>query len=352
MPVAPDGKLTVPQISLEEGNYERRVVHLYRRPEVDFSLSEDPVQTSVSEWCAGVADGRYVASIADGDKQQSRLLVHENSPQVSAQVTTELTHTESEWLVGVDLSVQVEGGVVDTLRLRIPDTWTLPIDVTPAVPIQLGDASASGDRVLTIRPPQAIASTFQVSLEVPLVTDGEQEVRAPDVELLDIADVDRFVVLPRRIADQDLAWTPLRGLDLESRLDGDKDRYRVVGVPMQATLRNTVRVLGTSRIHLADYFLSCHDDLTFRGVVGFDIEPAGSNFCTLRMPEGTRLLQVTVGGLPAVATALSEGEWQVRLVSDYLPQRLTALFSGSLAPCWVFPGGLSDRWTQVGGHSR
>jgi hypothetical protein len=57
-------------------------------------------------------------------------------------------------------------------------------------------------------------------------------------------------------------------------------------------------------------------------VTRFIISPQGTNECTLELPNGQRLIRITLDGRPALARSLDHRSWQVQLGPPNLPQTL------------------------------
>ncbi len=334
------GELAIPRLELAGGNVAGDTVHLFRQPEVildsgDLDLQQDSHSTVIS--------GRYVGSLdVEGESRNPVVHVRENNPRVSAEMTMELVSADEAWFLRVGVEAQVEAGIVDQFRLRVPAEWEQPLELSSSARAELVQAGGTGGQISIIRPEKAISDSFRFQVQTELPNPPERDFSLPDIVLLDVASVERFVTLPRTINEQQFAWE-LSGLDFasSSAASPSSATYRVVGQSIQAILRDIQRAAGEPQLLLADYYLSWNRDRTCCGVAAFDLQPARQATCRLVMPEGLRPVQITVGGLPALDAALGDRRWRVRLGSDQLTQRVEVLFTGRV----------SDKNLSLGGQT-
>jgi hypothetical protein len=166
---------------------------------------------------------------------------------------------------------------------------------------------------------------------------GSGEIQAPDVQVLDVADLPRYLALPRQFERRPLIWNT-RGLqavpqpDLPWAVSSSVDAYRVMGAHMQATLVAVRHIEGPPRVSLADYRYRWFADRKFQGWAAFDVEPAGAAMITLNMPQGASLLHATVGGVVVAPQPTGDGNWRLPIHLTHLPQRIEVVFQGSLVP--------------------
>ena len=147
----------------------------------------------------------------------------------------------------------------------------------------------------------------------------------------------RFVLLPKQAQGQPIAWET-RGLkqtelpeDLATPSDAESFvAYEVTGELPRAVLVPAAEGRRAARVRTADIRFAWAADRTCRGVATFDLEPGKSSQCPLRLPDGCRLLQVTVAGLPTAPVSTGGNSWRVALGPRDLPQRIEVLFDGNL----------------------
>jgi hypothetical protein len=101
--------------------------------------------------------------------------------------------------------------------------------------------------------------------------------------------------------------------------------YRVEEEPFQAILRPVGR---EPAVQVADVRLAWEAGGTYRGQALFDLEPAGTSACSLRLPDGCQLVHVAAEGMPSMAVRKGENRWRVPLSGTTLPQRIEVLFAG------------------------
>ena len=102
----------------------------------------------------------------------------------------------------------------------------------------------------------------------------------------------------------------------------------VDGGPFQATLRP---FRGEPQLHMADIGWAWQSDGTCHGVAVFDLEPASMSRCTLRLPPGCELVQLTIDGEPGAPVRTRQDQWDISLGGAGTPQRMEVLFQG-MAP--------------------
>jgi hypothetical protein len=192
--------------------------------------------------------------------------------------------------------------------------------------------------MLVLRPAQALRGNVAVQIRGTLRTENEQRVRAPDIGVLDIPYLRRYLCLPTRLDRQQIAWETggLQSASLPDDYRPPEDLttgytvFQVVGPRLEAVVTDVDRVLGAPQVHLADNYAAwCHDDTCF-GVSVFDLEPARLSTVEVAVPATLELVQVRVAGVPVTARPRDNGHWTVALGADQLPQRVEVLFQGTL----------------------
>jgi hypothetical protein len=97
------------------------------------------------------------------------------------------------------------------------------------------------------------------------------------------------------------------------------------------TGEHAVSLPRSAEVLLADIRLAWNEDGACQGVAEFDLDPAGSATCPLRMPAEFRLLSAAVDGVAVLPRTTSAGGWQLPLFSEQLPQRITVIFTGRIS---------------------
>src|SRR6185503_9560972 len=91
------------------------------------------------------------------------------------------------------------------------------------------------------------------------------------------------------------------------------DINRIVVPHMQAQLKKPQAIQGIPQVHLADYRLQWNSNHHCHGLATFDIEPAGLNEVSLKLPEGIHVVHVTVGTVTVSAQRVTDRQWQIPL---------------------------------------
>jgi hypothetical protein len=268
-----------------------------------------------------------------------RLRLTPNRPKVRFDQITSLRPAGGQWEAQVDLRLHVGQGLLDELRLEVPAAWAGPLRVTPPAAIRVNPVIApAGRREVVIRPKTAIDGEYRVSLAGPMSFAAGQRIEAPQITPAGIDPGRRWLVLPTQSATQSIGWetnglqdAPLPADFLPAPMGPESlVTYRVEGEIYRAVAELLERPGAAGQVSLADICLAWSADGTARGVVAFDLDPAGTPACVLRLPAGLGPLRVTAGGIPVAASALEPGRWRVPLGFGGLPQRIEVVFSGTL----------------------
>ena len=332
--------MALPRITLEESNVRSDRYYVYRRPDVAVEVQSLDGLSSVSgapvgQYREGL--GRLVASLErlgdtpDAHIAQALLSVVPNEPEANAWQVTEVRREQDNWLVEVTYEVNVSRGIVDSLRWEIPAEWVEPFTFHPLVDNEIIRAPAENKRQLIVRPSTAITNQYRVTIRGSLTATPP---RVPDVAPLDTEHVERFVVVPAQLDQRQIDWetSGLRNEPLPTEvaeqiaIAADSTVYRVVGPHSQARIKEVAPMSGTALLRLVDVHLAVTNDDHAQGIAIFDLEPAGRAECVLIAPPEWEVLQIWVGGQPAVATVLSDRQWRVHLASEQLPQRIEVAF--------------------------
>ena len=226
----------------------------------------------------------------------------------------------------------IGGGVVDELRLSIPPELNGPFELDPAMAFE---PPAEGDRQLIIRPRTPIEGNYRFSILAPLEFAPGERVSVPEVVLEDTKLRKHRLVLPTQFQTRPVQWET-RDLR-KTKLDDDLlpplvapeslVAYRVTGPSFSAAIRP---LGGNAEVYLADVSVAWHPDGDCHGVATFDLESANMLECPLNVPEGHRLVQVTVAGTPVMPTPVAANRWLLPLGPNSLPQRIEVVFDGSV----------------------
>jgi hypothetical protein len=262
------------------------------------------------------------------------LHVEQNQPQLRALELIRLSRTADAWTATLDADLQIDSGMVDTLRFDLPANWVGPFEISPAVPWSLETVIGENRRQLVLRPESPFEHSVRLQVSGPLTIAAGQHASAPDVRLLDAIRQSRFLLLPRRLENQQLAWTT-RGLvprqvpDSMASIVSDPSLYRIyqmVGEHCRADLRSIDSSAESPRIRLVDVDWLWNLNGTSHAVAAFDIDPAGATSCELQLPADGNLVQAQLDAVPAQLSPLGDNRWNVWLGDNKLPRHLEVIF--------------------------
>lgn len=334
---------TLPFVTTAEAEVVDYQCRIFRRTGVGVTVAPGPGWRLTTDDSSGQYDarlGRLVATlVAQGpfsaDAAPTRLGVALNRPLASGELATRLDYLDGQWWVEVDLRAHVERGELDSLRFLIPDAVASDIRLEPAWPLEIIASLEPHRRIVIVRPPASLTGEARVKLRAELNTPPEEPVRAPEIQVPDIAELRRSIILPTLLGSQQIAWET-SGLRSVTEEPGDADPlptqtvFQVVGQNPQAVVADVERVTGAPQIHLADISLAWQLDGTYRGVAAYDLEPARITELEIVLPSQVTLIQCFAAGLPVTAVPDGERRWKLPLGPEQWPQRVEILFTGQI----------------------
>jgi len=347
MPLPREGKLALPQIRLEDVRIQNSLVSLYRRPDVLVEVSGATrlanarladAKTTADD--AGQGDrGRLVRSFYADMTATSPVLVtiKSNRLRFRAEQVTRVTCKENQWRTQCEYRLHVSEGLLDAIRLEIPASWKECAKSSSALTATI--AAISDEQIsLVLSPSAAISSDYTFTLTGPPVA-------APQFALLNftlkrVQSVKKYVVLPNTADHRLVTWAlqNLRRCDLKETATDDTVKYEAFDAPWQAVLLPPQNTTATTRVVRADVRFAWQANGRCLGAAFLDVETAGAIDCTLELPDGFDLLQLTVNGLPIDAVRGKAGTWAVPLASQASASRVELLFFAKSAikqvPAW------------------
>jgi hypothetical protein len=331
-------ELPLPVISIEQADLISSQIELFRQPRVRVEVVDArglvELQPAVPDQDSRGA-GRCVKRFeVDGSQPAvGRVKISPNRPLIYAEQLTFLEHDGSSWKAKVDFALDARRGLVDELRLSVPPSWSGPYEVNPPMAVE---PSGEKGRLLLLRPRTAIEGKLRVTISGPLAFPPTDRVSVPEIVLQDAELRSHRLILPTQSQLQPVDWEVegLRPTDLPEnllpRLVAPESfvAYRV----QSRSFRATIRPLGAAEVQvdLADVCLAWEPDGSCQGVAAFDLRPADLSECTVRVPPGYRLIQVTVSGISVIPIPDEEHRWRVSLGTSQLPQRIEVAFAGML----------------------
>ena len=335
-------RLTLPLIRLSELKGSSMAIRVFRHSDVQIKMQSSPKWTKHAEPPGQFSEGlgRLVAAIgtdaADGIAPPT-IVLSPNEPRTTGSLVTRVFGDEGGWQADIVCDLRVTGGVLDGLRLSIPDQWTGPFEITPAVEHRTLQLPGQSLRHLHIRPQQAVSGQLTLTIRTPLRSAAGELVAAPNVTLLDAPEVERIIVLQTEDSGSPIQWqtSGLQAAGNErpgvssQRLAGF-ETYRVVAPYFVAVAHRQERAAGSPHVRLADVVAHCYPNRCVSTETMIDLDPAGRKFVLLEVPPGNQLVNVSIEGIPAQLVRTAPRTWQVRLVDELLPQRLAIVCGGSL----------------------
>lgn len=349
-------QVLLPVIMAQNAAITSNHVHVFRSPSVLVTLENAAPSISQDVGNNGryfEAAGRQVASLdlpteAGDDATPIALAVRPNRPTTKASLVTTLRRQKDQWEAETTIQVSASGatpGVLDAIRLEVPVEWQGPFTIDPPIPHQVQPLLDQQRAHLVLWPNQPISGRFTVHVRAPLKFGNNERVRSPDIVPLDVADAQRYYVLPTRLDQQRIQWktSGLQPVALEDVSAGASDplepgswaayrvwsRFRNWSQP-RAVIADVRRVSGKKQISLADVHIACQRDGRCYGLAAFRVEPAGAKNATLFVPDGFQLAWVDVERAPVSLVALANRRWQIPLEATQLPQQITIIFTGKL----------------------
>lgn len=360
LPVPARGRHTAPLLSLADGSRWSTTYRVYRGPDVALRIVKAEGLTPEADAPLGEYGsslGRLAAAYtlaADAGASQAETkppdLVVEITPNrprtLRRQLVTMLTPREDAWIVTTELTLDVNQGVVDVVRLEAPQRMAGPFTLDPPGRLESQELPHLGRRLLTIRPDRPLAGNARVRVSGFLRPPPGESLRAPNIEPLDLGETAQFFVLPLEWQGQPIAWEPygMRADVLPPSFDHSDAAmqvaaYRVVNKPRYgAVVRHVEQAVGDPQVRLADIRATLRSPRDFFATASFDLEPAGLQECVLQLPVGARLVHAAIQGLAATPVRLNRRSYAFDLNGERLPLRLVVIYEGDLAAQEGEPG--------------
>lgn len=326
-------RMPLPKVQIDDARIQSSMVRIFRRPSVLVEISGVSGLVEIREPAAAddAADvGRLVQSyLTDpGESPRATLVMKPNQPECHAEQTTRLSCEDGQWMASVECRLKVSRGLVDQIVIDAPASWNGPYDVSRRAGLKV-EKSPDGRCHLIVEPRRAVSEEYHVTISGPLDVAASERPTAPEIVLRRPSPAKRFLVLPNQVQGEPAAWDA-QGLK-ETRPSGTSPdnqnaTYEVIGEPWQAVVQSAELSHETARIRLADLRIAWQSDGSGRGVATFDIESGTASQCALTMPSGTRLLYLTVAGVPVDPPPTGEANCLVSLRAGS-QQRVETIFS-------------------------
>ena len=348
VPVVPGEPSDFPVVGMMESTIETDRVIVGRQSGV--SVSWDPTREHDSaelrpDETLPLEAARIVGAWeVDRTQPFAKVIVNRNEPLTSSVQVSSLVRREEGWFLEVDHEITVESGFLDELAFDVPRLCGAPLQVKPNLVVNASAGTEPGRRRLIFHLPATMQETFRLQFHLPLTFAAGQRIHVPHINPLDQPDCTHYVVLPHDDGLHTTVWdTPwLRTSRLPARFEQavrpareyDDGIYVAIDRDFRAEQRPADDKGGVPKIRQADIrvYQQAADSGEYSGRASFDLEPTGRDRCSIKLPVSLRLIHAKVGGLPARVRRVGEIEWEVALVSTWLPQRIEMEYTGVLSP--------------------
>lgn len=262
------------------------------------------------------------------------VITKSNHPATTYRLVTNVERTTSRlWSAVVKCEVTLESGSLDAVRFEVPAEWSGPFELTPPMDHQVVLLPGQTQRHLVIRPSAGHSGKLSFSLRGPLKLQTGETPHAPVLLPLDAVRSDSFVLLPSRVADENLQWqtSGLQAMTAresqEAQLAAPRHEvFRVVAPRFAATLVQSKDSRSTARILLADLTVRPMLAGSYWAKAHYYLLPGGSDEVELKLPTGSTLVQVLVNDSAAEIRNTPAGTWKVRLGHEQLPQQVIVIY--------------------------
>ncbi|MDG2207889.1 MAG: hypothetical protein P8K78_08300, partial [Pirellulales bacterium] len=333
--------LQVPRFKIKDVTMRGGQISIFRGPRVQVRLEgekanwqrlDDPVPMAQISKAFGREVGVYELPV---DTSAPQITIAANPVDAEAIQVVSLNRIDSQWIVDVDLRIEVKRGRLDTIRLRIPDDYAGPFRLDPPLPFTVTPLPGGAGSLLEVHPKDAITDALRLSIRGPLDIAPEDPVRCPIISTQDIPRVSRFVVMPKKVDLQDASWKT-SGL-VARRLPEDSENaplagtsvtsFQVTGRDYRAVLESVGQPAQEPEIPLATVDVATGRVDRYFGRIIFHLVPAGLSRVSLCLPhDSAKLLRIRVDDR---STTMRErdGCWEIELHSSNLLQRIEVLYS-------------------------
>lgn len=339
LPIEAGVSVALPRITGTSIASATQQVQIYRDDDVQLTLSGlPPAEESTGgpndlppvQWLVRQLG---VYHLDDAAAKAARVKVEPSRPNLTGDTLTSLSRESETWWATYGCRLIVEKGEADTLRLRIPSTWTGPFDVESTIPATSSIAPFDErNQTLTIRFSSTIAEGGPIVLRIrgPLAFPSGAPATVPNVTLPAIAAAHQYLLVPDSLDAKRIAWTEsgVREVEIPKKLlpaavnTENQRQFEVAKTPFQVSIRTESTPRATPRIRLADTMISTGERGGQLISTRFILASDGLPKCTLRLPADQELISITLDGHAALANPAGASQWNVALGAAQLPQSL------------------------------
>jgi hypothetical protein len=336
------GAASLPAFSLANAVDDQCLVRVYRRSDVQLRLEQTPgwIPDGEASLRQEHSFGRLVAVLKRQSAQSAapRIVWSANNPQVRASIFTRVDEADGDWLGEVQLRLNVAGGLVDELRLSVPESWSGPLSIEPGMEQHFEASASEARRQLVLRPGAAVSGLVDITIRGPIhSTSGA--LQAPDVVLVGDHSIDRYVCVNRGNVGQAIDWDVTGLLPIArdqapdaplSWRDAPGDIFRVIGQRFDATAKTRSTSAPTPCVSLADMRVTTHlgGSATVEGRM--TIEPHGAATATFRLPPSARLITTLLDDVAVPCVNDGVRAWTVSAPTEAAAYRLAILYQTTI----------------------
>jgi hypothetical protein len=369
----------LPWIQFEQGRVLSNVVQVFRQSAVRVGVTPVPGLAEISNppLDRNKLELGYPSQsfrLESAQPIEVPVSVLPNRPMVRAEQATWLYHNGQSWQAEVACRYWVADGIVDDFRVELPAAMAGLKQINPPTAGRTGKSNAGGAsefsfddigivplsnaisgglsqlsldesgtvplssrRLLIVQPPSPVSSFYEFRLAGPLNIEPGVPLILSEITLARISDARQFLVLTGEAQSRPIAWD-VQGLKegiLPAGFAAPAEVrapivYETVEPPGRVVLQSPDPQRDTAKVRLADIRITWRDDATFRGLAMFDLEGGRLSECSLRLPEGCKLVEFSVDEI--LTSPLPDGPdaFRVPLARSRLPRRIEVIFTGIL----------------------
>ena len=336
--------VAAPQLMLNAAQTTLRRLVVLRRPQVLATVRTTGEWLPQASVPAGVDIkdlGSLVQVLTTTDKSSlADIDISPNQPRSEASQLLTISHDGEDWTAELDFRLRVRAGVADTLLFDIPLDWENPVLVEP-IPAGASATVVETDglesRRLVIRPANPVSDEARFVLRGIARSSESERFRVPNITPLGMRKLTQFVLLPKQMDLEPIAWdtTGLSLAKIPLALVNDQvvlqshTAHQATKNDFLATLRVINQDANRPGVALSETQLIWQWDGGGYGTTTFAVVPAGLTHCVLKMPAGFEAIHCRVSGIPTSLTSLGEDRWRVPLLAHPAPQTVQLVFRAS-----------------------
>ena len=341
------GEFHLPNIGLigSERNLVR--LNLYRTKEVLVHWADPEkvpqvvAQHNMTRVSSDILVGQFIWRTADLSKYGA-LRVVSNPNLFTVNSCIALTSKEASWKATLYALVQSQSGVLDQLRLTVPDNFQENFQLFPEGAGFVGEINESDSgRQITIflseplREKQHMHFRLSGTLKIPV----DRRLEFPDLNIIGAESSERFVLLPTQVDGEKANWQYKNGLhklplteELRDLVGAqlDAESFQVVQETFFAKLRSQRSVFRNAAVRYAVLQGVVDRNGALTATVEMAVQPGSATHCTLWLPRQSQLLHLQVGDQDIYRKPTSDGGWTIPLGPAFVPRKVSIAYAVKL----------------------